>query len=287
LFDATASLFGTLFGHDGQPIPRTRLLLRASGSRLYDTRTDDDGAFAIRGIAAGEYGVTASVKELGTIPLAETLAIEQGCTQEHALRLPSIRLTGSVVHAESGAPFTSRGVSVTASAIDLTSRVDARTTAGGQFELTGLYPGRYNIVAYPDPPDDAYEEAALELVTVAPLPANQELVLHIPRIAKTARLRLTIRDRNGNPAENLVFSIDGRIRTQYAKGVSRSRDATLVEPGVYDIPLVPGTHRIHVSTQPSGAAPSRGSCYWEEFSIELEAGQATEKAITLEKLLGG
>jgi hypothetical protein len=287
LFDASASLFGSLLGHDGQPISEAKLLLRASGGRFYETRTDDGGTFAIRGIAAGDYSVTASVKGLGTIPLAETLAIEHGHTHQHELRLPSIRLTGSVTHAESGAPFTSRRVSVTASATNLTFRMDARTTADGRFELAGLYPARYSIVAYPVPPDDAYEEAALDVVTVAPMPANQELVLHIPRVAKTARLRLTVRDRSGKPAENLVFSIDGRIRTQYANGVSRSRDATLVEPGVYDILLVPGTHSIHVNTQPSGPEPDRGSCYWEEFSIELEAGQAADKAITLEKLLGG
>jgi hypothetical protein len=290
LFDASASLFGRLLGHDGQPIPGAKLLLRASGGRIYETRTDEGGALAIRGIAAGGYGVTASVKGLGTaaIPLAETLVIEDGRTDERDLRLPAIRLTGSVVHAESGAPFTPRKVRIQAWAINdkggaLTFHAFA-FTAAGRFELADLYPGRYSIQADPDPPDDGYEESASEVVTVTPTPATQELVIGIPRLAKTARLRLTVRDQHGNPAADLCFSIDGHIRTRYAKGILSSRDATVVEAGVYDIPRVPGAHRIRVSTQ-LGTEPGHRSCYWEEFSIELEAGQTAEKAIALDKLL--
>jgi hypothetical protein len=35
----------------------------------------------------------------------------------------------------------------------------------------------------------------------------------------------------------------------------------------------------------SRAAKCDRSCYYEEFSIEIEEGQAAEKAITLDKLL--
>jgi hypothetical protein len=227
------------------------------------------------------------VKGIGSaaIPLAGTVAVDEGRAHERDRRLPAIRLIGSVVHAESGEPFTSREVSVSASAHLLSSHVFARTTADGRFELTGLYPGRYSIQAHPVPPDDAYAESASEVVTVTPAPATQELVVGIPRVAKTARLRLTVRDRQGNPAADLCFSIDGVSRVQYAKGVSRNRDASVVEPGVYDILLVPGAHRIRVSTQPIGTEAGRSSCYCEEFSIEIDEGQAAEKAITLDKLL--
>ena len=94
LFDASGSLSGSLLGHGERLIPGAKLLLRASG-RVYETRTDDRGAFAIRGIAPGEYAVTASVKELGaaSIPLAETIVVEHGRTHELELQLPAIRLT--------------------------------------------------------------------------------------------------------------------------------------------------------------------------------------------------
>ena len=293
LFDVGGSLFGRLLGHDGQPIPEAKLLLRTSGGWIYETRADEGGAFAVRGIAAGEYGVTACVKGLGTIPLAGTLVVEDGRTHEREFRLPSIRLTGSVVHAESGAPFTSRRVWVKASAtpdpltypwIHLSFDASARTTTDGRFELAGLYPGRYTVEAYPKPRDDAYEERASVVVTVTPTPATQELVLRIPRTAKTARLRLTVRDRHGDPAENLLFSIDGRTRVLFQRGILRTGDANVVAAGVYDILLVPGAHRIRAHTQPTGE-PGRRSCYYEDLDIELEPGRTVERTITLGKLL--
>lgn len=287
LFDAGASLFGRLLGHDEEPIPAAKLLLRAPGGRIYETRTDDRGALAIRGIAAGEYGVTASVKELGTaaIPLAETLVIDDGRTHERDLRLPAIRLVGSVVHAGSGAPFTSRRVSVFARSDKpghLTCRAFA-LTAAARFELADIYPGRYLVTATPDPPDDGFDEFASQVVTVGPTPATQEMVIAIPRVARTARLRLTVKDRNGGPATNLRFAVDGISRVTYSRGISRSADAAVVEPGVYDIALVPGSHRITVSTEPGGTEPA---CYYEELSIELGDGETAEKSITLTKLVG-
>ena len=171
--------------------------------------------------------------------------------------------------------------SVNASALRLSSHVFARTAADGRFELAGLYPGRYQIRAYPSDPDDEYDESASEIVTVTPTPATQELVLRMTRVAKTACLRLTVRDRQGNPAEDLSFSIDGRSRVVYAKGVLRSRDARLVVPGVYDIPLVPGAHRIRVSTRPTPT--EKGA--WAEITVDVANGETIEKEIALKKLV--
>jgi len=286
LFDARASLFGRLLGHDGQPIPGARLFLRASGGRIYETRTDDGGALAIRGIAAGEYGVTASVKTLGTaaIPLAETVVIEGGRTDERDLRLPAIRLTGLVVEAQSGAPFTSRRVSVHATAAGLDSVASARTSADGRFELAGLYPGRYSMSADPENADDRYDQYASEVVTLTPTPATQELTIRMPPgVARDACLHVTVRDRQGNPAENLFFAVDLRMRVASKKGILHSSDAKVVGPGIYEISLTPGAHHIRVSTQlwPTGAQP----CYWNELTIDVASGQTIEKDIVLDRLL--
>ena len=79
----------------------------------------------------------------------------------------------------------------------------------------------------------------------------------------------------------MLFSIDGRSRVVYAKGISRSRDARLVVPGLYDIPLVPGAHCIRVSTRPTSTEKG----FWAETTVDVADGETIEKEMVLKELV--
>jgi hypothetical protein len=254
------SLEGTVVDEDGKPIAGARI--RASGpERGWDdpATTANDGTFAIKGLAPGDYRVTArkdseSLKAPGAHdddPSGVPAKVVAGSTAR--VRIVVERRDGAIqgrVTDEIGEVVTdafvdaerepeSAGAAAGAAKRSVRwswSRTPTLTDLDGKFTITGLAPGKYVVRAYRRGGGEAFAEHV-------PLGGTAELV-----IKKTGALAGSVRAAAGAPPETFTISVVDK-----AAGLSRT-ESFFRTGGAWAIRELPAGNYTIAADAPEGTA---------------------------------
>ncbi|TMQ14683.1 MAG: carboxypeptidase regulatory-like domain-containing protein [Deltaproteobacteria bacterium] len=137
----------------GHPIADAQVSAAGGG----DT-TDASGRFTVRGLAPATYTVTANTRTLGAAH--QDVVVARGRPAELTFVLVPSSLAGIVVDSR-GEPVENARVIASSDALGVYDLV--HSDASGHFDLGGLLPGRYQIVARR--PDSAVDGPAVEATT--------------------------------------------------------------------------------------------------------------------------
>ena len=136
-----ASVIGTVVDGNGRPVA----LAEVTGGGK-SAKTGDDGAFELRGLAAGEAELVAHTDDAGSLTVKKTLGAHEHAHVQLTV-LPST-IAGIVVDGQ-GAPL--EGIRITASSPDPNGIAFQVTDEHGRFTLGGIPPGLYKVSArHPD-----------------------------------------------------------------------------------------------------------------------------------------
>jgi len=161
----TGSVEGTVTNHKAEDLKGIEVtVLETGGNAVGSTTTDSSGAFAVGGIAEGDYTVVFSDKtETYLKKQVRTVSVEEG----QATKLPPVVLTkassvdGEVTSASSHAALS--GASVYIDDRENPSNFEEATTeASGRYRFKQLEPGEYEI--YFSYPGGEYLEQTLTIV---------------------------------------------------------------------------------------------------------------------------
>jgi len=158
---AGASVFGHV--HDARGAPRSGvevLVSDATGTTMKSSRTDDEGAYRVRGLAAGHYQVTVMDFEFSTSSddfmsmfedmIVEAVTLEADEQRELDLHAPGAG--GATVHGTvraAGGPEAGAVVSLVADGTQGGMPRFSTTDEAGRYELTGVRPGRHLMQVIP------------------------------------------------------------------------------------------------------------------------------------------
>lgn len=149
----------------------------ATGRVVGSARTGTDGSFQLRGLPLGSTAITASLP--GHRPTAVGVPIDPDTAATLDIVLePSVGGLVGVVSAPDGVALA--GATVTASDERGDVVATATTDGGGRYELAGLVPGRYTVVATTHAP------AAVQVELPAGAPARVDLQLGTPATDRRA-----------------------------------------------------------------------------------------------------
>jgi RNA polymerase sigma factor (sigma-70 family) len=251
-----ASLGGVVVGADGKPAPGARLGLkgwnadrtRFSGAAEalpvgylgdWAVASDPRGRFVFTDLAGGSYDLT--LVAAGWPARSIAIALEPGERREDLrLELPSgSSITGRVV-GPAGEPLAGARVSVR-----LLRRVHAPTRADGSFELGGLAPGRYTLVAFPPDP-----------LPAGALPLAPAVASEVPAGASGVLLALSARDfvegfvlaANGDPVEHALVSATGELEPAVEAALTDAE-------GRFRLEVVPQGARLDLRARRTEPAP--------------------------------
>ena len=139
--DAEAALLGRVTGERGEPVAQAHVSVEGEGTPGAAATSDDEGAFELRGLTAGE--VKLEVNAAGFVPDKRTVDTRVRNRVDVTLR-KGLVLRGEVVADGAGVP--QAGVSASSSARDAEDQ-NTQTDERGRFVLEGLVPGRYTVRA--------------------------------------------------------------------------------------------------------------------------------------------
>ncbi|WP_255170997.1 S8 family serine peptidase [Natrononativus amylolyticus] len=159
----TGDVVGTVYADDtGDPIENATVELEANNETYADV-TDDDGAYALEGVPAGEYEITVTAD--GYEDQTDTVEVPEGdtVTQDFWLdaETESGAISGEVTASDDGAPV--ENVTIVAEN-DVGEVYEATTDADGAYTLENLTPGTYVVNVADVPP--GYQPD--EIVSVGP-----------------------------------------------------------------------------------------------------------------------
>jgi hypothetical protein len=227
----------------GQPLHRVRITLNGGVANAPTAVTDTRGTFEVTDVPPGTYSVTAARAGYITIQYGQrrpreagrTIAIASGQTIENIdLRLPRGSVLAGRITDEIGDP--SPGVRVEAvelryvrgRRISVPAKV-ASTNDAGEYRLSGLEPGMYQIRASTtdiwegDDGKETFAHAVTAFPGVAGSDAAQSLTLAVGQeisgldfaliAGRAARITGVVEDANGQPMPSQVVNLDRISRT--------------------------------------------------------------------------
>jgi protocatechuate 3,4-dioxygenase beta subunit len=207
------------------------------GLRSANGRTDEAGAYALEGLEAGRYSITANTQ--GGAPIRRTVDVSGDTTVD--LEAPPARLAGTVVEAESGRPL--GDVQARIEDEDGGMRfVNAITTdSSGRFAFEDLEPKRYRV---------SFQKPAYQVETREIAAAEESDV----RVEMRRGEGIALEARDGifaTPLRGLfVRALDSAGQSAFAGSVS------LDSEGRGEVPsLKPGVYEVRAES--SGYAPAR------------------------------
>ncbi len=145
---STLQVSGTVAGPSGQPLAGATVLVVPQAEPLaalgMTAVTDSNGQFSVSGATPGSYEV--QVQDDGFAPQSQVIALSaQGAPLAIQLQTGTT-LSGQITDATGGGPVA--GVQVTVfSATTHNTVASGQTDSSGAYQLTGLAPGTYNLVA--------------------------------------------------------------------------------------------------------------------------------------------
>jgi hypothetical protein len=150
--DFTATLLCAVHGtiqKDGAPVSGVELTLTAEDGTVLSALTDDTGAYAFTGLAAGTYGLSLPLSDTETVaavngeavPAAETyeetVTLAGGETREDALALATVSAIRGT------AAYLGEGQNVAIASVS--AQLSAQTAQDGSFAFLGLAAGDYTV----------------------------------------------------------------------------------------------------------------------------------------------
>jgi protocatechuate 3,4-dioxygenase beta subunit len=151
--DAGVKLTGRVTGPDGGPLSgvSVRQDMSSPANRIMQfdpmsgaTTTDASGEFTIEALEPGEK--TFTFVRQGYLSESRTVTLGSSSTRLDVSLTTGVRLTGTVV-AEAGGPVADAIVTASSAADSFGGGKQARTDAGGNFQIEGLAPGHYSLRA--------------------------------------------------------------------------------------------------------------------------------------------
>jgi protocatechuate 3,4-dioxygenase beta subunit len=224
----------------GRPVTDAMVMAAPEGGdrRTANTRTDENGSYALEGLDEGRYTLVANSLS-GGAPIRRTVDISGDTTVD--LEAPPARLAGTVVEVESGRPLGDVGIRIEDEGGGMRFVNIATSDSAGRFAFEDLEPKRYRV-SFQKP---AYQVETRELV------AAEESDLRV-EMRRGEGIGLEARDGIfATPLRGLfVRALDGAGQTAFAGSVS------LDSEGRGEVPsLKPGTYEVRAES--SGYAPSR------------------------------
>jgi large repetitive protein len=219
----------------GQPVTDAYVFAAAPGGNWSATgQTDEAGSFALDGLKAGAYDVSASSRSGGSVE--RKVEVKSDTTVD--LEVPSARLAGTVVEADSGKPLADAVVSSDRQGPEH-GHLAVRSDSAGHFAIEGLDPGIYHVTVR----KPAYQTDVRELT--APDDVDVTIELH-----RGDGIGVDARDGiYGMPLRSLNVRVIG------AQGTAFTGSVELDSAGHGEIPsLAAGTYRLLVASD--GYAPA-------------------------------
>jgi protocatechuate 3,4-dioxygenase beta subunit len=223
----------------GRPVSDAMVMAFAEGGnrRSAGARTDEAGAYALEGLEAGRYTITASAQSGG--PIRRTVDVSGDTTVD--LEAPPARLAGTVVEAESGRALGDVGIRIEDEGGGMRFVNMASTDSSGRFAFEDLEPRRYRV---------SFQKPAYQVETRELTAAEESEV----RVEMRRGEGIALEARDGifaTPLRGLfVRVLDGAGQTAFAGGVS------LDSEGRGEVPsLKPGAYELRAES--SGYAPAR------------------------------
>ena len=219
----------------GQPVTDAYVFAAAPGGRWGATgQTDETGAFALAGLKEGTYDVSASSRSGGSVD--RKVDVKADMTAD--LEIPSARLAGTVVEADSGKPLADAVVSSERQGPEHRF-MTATSDSAGRFAIEGLDPGVYHVTVR----KPAYQTDVRELT------AEEDA---------DVRIELRRGEGIGIDAHDGIYGMPLRslmVRAVGAQGTAFTGSVELDSAGHGEIPsLAPGTYTLLVASQ--GYAPA-------------------------------
>lgn len=202
-----------------------------SFDRIVNVVSERDGAFALDGVPAGQwrlYGIAEASRYGWTEPFevvagADVFGIE--------VRVPAMletdRITGIVLD-PSGEPVPNARMLHTYSTEHESGSVGGNSDDQGRFEIVIQRDTTYDFFAFD--PDNRYVAAFADDIA----PGTRDLEL---RLGEKSYFQVRVRDREGKPVDGCTFGI--ALGADQAHQIGGDRDATPVEPGVYQLARPP------------------------------------------------
>jgi hypothetical protein len=249
-------LRGRVVAADGTPVFRAQVQAQAASGKVVGATSHDDGSFEIEGLDAVEYSVSAYPPgpnwdstvgvSTGERWLSGRLAGVRPPRDDVVATLPlGASITGVLVDA-SGAPLARRWVCLGPPPSEphdyMTARPGAQTDAAGCFEIAGLRPGTYSLVA----------PAVPGVSDSAPLLGGERVEAGTRGLRVTfgayAKIRGNVIDEAGAPVKGARVSAFGPRGSL--------RDGTLDAAGAFEVASLDAGGQFDVVAWADGLAPT-------------------------------
>jgi len=209
---------GRIVGDDGPGCDRGALALRhATDERGGSAETEGDGSVRVRGLSPGEYKVTVKCEGFVAPAQVEAVTIADRSVSDLTWKVARGQAIGGVVVDDAGKPVPR--IEVLASATTepgappptQTTSSSAQTDARGKFAVTGLLPGRYEVMVYAA----ETSRSTPPVPTSVTLPKGQDVTDLRIALPATGELRGTIRDPQGRPVGGAEVLLSDGVDTQH------------------------------------------------------------------------
>ncbi|WP_270182938.1 carboxypeptidase regulatory-like domain-containing protein [Alkalihalobacillus sp. CinArs1] len=195
---------GTLEGtvqSSGDPLSGAVITVRDDRTEAIITQviTDDQGRYTALGLAPGPYTIIASAEDFQSQFKGATIVSDQTTTVNFSLEPNPSSVSGTIINGDTGLPITGSMIEVQIFDAAGTLVTTAFTNLNGEYEVTDLPPGIYNITAHAA---DFQSNSA----TASLLP-GASTVVDIELTPAPGNIVGTVTDSDGNPLSNVSVRI--------------------------------------------------------------------------------
>jgi len=136
-------LKGTVLSVEKTPIREAKITVKNVGGEItYDTVSDKNGKYEIKGIKAGNYDLMAEHHEYNKNQKSEELIVEH--REINFTLTPQFTITGSIQQPD-GTPLADKELLISSAS---GASINVRTDVNGKFEVKDITPGEYTIRVY-------------------------------------------------------------------------------------------------------------------------------------------